>query len=447
MFGTISMLSRKIDIYAFLIIFLLVLNGGTLIKVMGYGPIFQIFTLIVLFVILTFSNSFSFKKIFRYSFFILLPLFIINLLHGLIFDNYILLSNQIINLSVSILIGVIISIYFEGKSSLFSNHLNLVLKLFVIQGILSSLILSLYPTRNILIKSTGDGSAYVGYLYLFFQRIHINYLGQIDLETFNLFGLNIFRAHGFFWEPSVFSVYVNIFIFLNLFVAKNNRNVLIGFLGILLSWSTTGMAVVLIQLIYYAGINFKLNLKNILTLGSLSIFLVIVGYVATINVNDKLYGEKAGSSAQRYVDTMAAIDVIIHNPAIGIGVEFKNFNQQIKDANPDLSGSIGSSLAIDRVNENTFSNSLLRVFVYFGLIFGTLLVWAFFKQNLITEHPVLFAIVNLTAVSFSPILFLTFHFTFIVNGLINIFNKRTINISRPKGHFGKEQNYYQKINL
>lgn len=417
--------SKITDIYACILVFLLILNGGSLIKVMGYGPIFQIFTLIIFFIILLFSGRFNFKKLFSYSFFIILPLFVINLLHALIFDNYIILSNQLINLTITIFIGVIISIYFEGKSILFSYQLNKVLKFFVIQAILSSLILSLFPTKNILIKSTGDGSAYVGYLYLFFQRIHINYLGQIDLETFNLLGFNIFRAHGYFWEPSVFSVYVNIFIFLNLFVWRNNKNVFIGLFGIFLSWSTTGIVVVLIQLIYYAGTNIKLNIKNVLTLGGLSFFLIIIGYLATINANDKLYGEKAGSSAQRFVDTMAAIDVIIHNPIIGIGVEFQNFNQQIKEANPDLGGTLGSSLAIDRVDENTFSNSLLRIFVYFGLIFGTILVWSFFKQNLIKEHSILFAVVNLTAVSFSPILFLTFHFTFIVNGLINIFSKKT----------------------
>ena len=102
--------------------------------------------------------------------------------------------------------------------------------------------------------------------------------------------------------------------------------------AIILSWSTAGMLVFLIQLFIFFK-NYKKGNKRILfkkyLFGGLALVFLIS--LAFQNLNNKLYGDNAGSAAQRYTDTVGAANVIINNPLIGIGVDFQNIKSQFEN--------------------------------------------------------------------------------------------------------------------
>lgn len=415
---------KKQKIISYLLVLFLILNGGTIIKVLDFSSEFQFGTMLLFLTLLIVSGKFNYKKIFT-SVFIFSSLFIIISSIQLIRFNNLggIFSNQIFNFLITIVIAVIISVYFNKRKADFYESLNNILMILIIQGILSSLILTLFPTSSVQFTGINDESIspYVGYGFVFFQRMHLSYLDILGRGTFNIFDIEIFRAHGIFWEPGVFAIYVNIFIFLNLSIFRKRANLILGFIAIFLSWSTAGITVLVIQLVYFSLLSFKFNIRSLLKAFFGTIAIVLVVWVTILNMDDKIYGENSGSSAQRYADTMAAVEIIKKFPIIGIGVDFELFNEQLTKAIPDTNTMIGDQLDMEKVNSNGFSNSLLRVFVYFGLPIGMLLLLSFFKQNLIVKNKGLFAIINLIGVSASPILFLPFHMTFIINGLMNQF--------------------------
>ena len=412
---------NKQKFIGYIFILFIILNGGTIIKVLGVGAEFQLITMFLFFIILMFSGKFKYKKISQ-SLLLFVPVFlIISTIQLIIFNNISgIFSNQIINFITMIIIAVIVSIHFDKRKYDFPVILNNILKILIIHAILSSVILTIIPTKAVLFTAVNGESVnpYVGYAYIFFQRGHLTYLDLINNGTFSVFNFEIFRAHGIFWEPGVFSIYVNIFIFLNLFIFRKRNNVILGLFAIFLSWSTTGMAVLLVQMTYYSFSGFKFNLKSLLKVFGSSILLILVGWLSFINIDNKVYGENSGSAAQRFMDTMTTVEIIKKNPLIGIGVDFEIFNNEMIKANPKIGGIIANQLALEKVNEGQFSNSLLRIFVFFGLPLGIFLLFSFYKQNLIRKHKGLFAIINLISVAASPILFLAFHFTFIINGLM-----------------------------
>jgi O-antigen ligase/polysaccharide polymerase Wzy-like membrane protein len=415
------MIISRQKLIGYIFILFLILNGGTIIKVLGIGAEFQLGTLFLFFTMIFLSGKLPYKKIVL-SVFFFVPIFIlISSIQFIKFNNLDgIFSNQIVNFITLIIIAVIVSIHFGKRKKDFPVILNNILKVFIIHAILSSLILTFFPSKTVLFTAINGDSVnpYVGYGYIFFQRMHLTYLDIIRSGTFEIFNFEVYRAHGIFWEPGVFSIYVNIFIFLNLFIFKKRANIILGIIAVFLSWSTTGMAVLLVQMSYYSIVSFKFNIRSLLqALGSL-ILITIVGWLSVINIDNKVYGDNSGSAAQRFMDTMSAIEIIKKNPMIGIGVDFELFNEQMIKAKPKIGGALANQLALDKVDENRFSNSLLRIFVYFGLPLGALLLFSFFKQNLIIKHKGLFTVINFIGVSASPILFLAFHFTFIVNGLM-----------------------------
>jgi len=75
----------------------------------------------------------------------------------------------------------------------------------------------------------------------------------------NLFGIEFCRNQGLFWEPGVLQIYLNLFFFLQAFIFKQNRwLILIGF-AILGTYSTTGILILIGQLLYLFVQRFNQN--------------------------------------------------------------------------------------------------------------------------------------------------------------------------------------------
>jgi hypothetical protein len=145
-------------------------------------------------------------------------------------------------------------------------------------------------------------------------------------------------------------------------------------------------------------------------------FLILFGYMVYDNVENKVFGEDSGSAVQRYVDTMGAIEIIKKNPIVGIGIDHDNFIKQFSKTS--LSGLTFNE---EEKNEIKASNSVLIMLVYFGIPIGIFFLYALYNQTLIPHNRKLFFMITTVSVLSSPILFLAFHFTFIISGIREVF--------------------------
>jgi hypothetical protein len=427
---------NKIKFTNYFILTLLILSSGSVLNILGINHFIQIlvFTLITA---IAFVNGILWKKeclatLLLLLFGTLIVFFIQATTSGNFSDFY---NNNNISFLLLLSTCVLVCFYFYSKLS-FLVCLNSILFVFVLHGIFSAVLLSIFPTGHVLFSEVMSGNGlnkygtkFVGYFFLFFQRVHFDYLGNLDPYYVDYFGFYLQRAHGLAWEPGNFSAYTNIFIFLNLFIFKNRRNVVLGCIGILASWSTAGMFVMLVQISYYliANIN-KFRLKYILPK------LLIIGFVGSFliigfseNFYNKLYGERQGSGAVRVVNTLVTLKTIVNNPWIGTGLYYDRYMSVLSSSLQISKSTTEEHINSSSVKHASSTNSFLRLYVQFGIPLGLLFTIALFKQTLVPDKKYLFAIIIILSVSSSPLMMTPFFFLFIVSGLLNMIGFRNNN--------------------
>lgn len=150
---------------------------------------------------------------------------------------------------------------------------------------------------------------------------------QYGITSLSLFGF-LFRNCGPFWEPGLFAVYLNLALYLNLFLSTANRYVsIILTLAIVTTFSTGGFFAMLF--IYFVYI-FKIGSKSIFAaLILLSLLIGVAIFVSEIDfLGIKLLNQieqaSVGSDESRFGAILTQINMIIDSPLIG-GLDIKNY--------------------------------------------------------------------------------------------------------------------------
>ena len=411
---------KKLEII-FMIV-MLILSSGSIFNILGINNLIQITLFMVVFIISIKSGFLKNKNYFTILILTLLSVLILFLFHA---ANYRELSNFYNNNNIGIFLLIfnclLVGFYFNSKPN-FLFYLNSILFFFTLHGIISCVIISLFPTQNVLFSSDDEGARYVGYFYVFFQRTHVNYFGNLNPTFINFFGFPIQRAHGLAWEPGNFSAYVNIFIFLNLFIFKNRRNVIIGVLALVLAWSTNGFLVMLLQFFYFFIVNFKNFSKKYIipkiVIGSLVLYVLVI---ATMNnLDEKIYGDKSGSGAARFLNTVSAIYTIYEHPFIGTGFYAENYFIEINKSLLNSKSSLSSYVDSEKLTSVSSTNSFLRLYVQFGIPIALILTIVLFKQTLIPRYKFIFALIIIVSTSSAPLMLTPFYFLFMISGFLNL---------------------------
>ena len=411
---------KKLEII-FMIV-MLILSSGSVLNVLGINNLIQI-TLFMVVLIISIKSGFLKNK--NYLTILILTLLSVLILFLFHVANYRELSNFYNNNNIGIFLllftCLLTGFYFNSKPN-FLYYLNSILFFFTLHGIISCLIISLFPTQNVLFSSVDETARYVGYFYVFFQRTHVNYLGNFDPTFINYFGYPIQRAHGLAWEPGNFSAYVNIFIFLNLFIFKNRRNVIIGVLALVLAWSTSGFLVMLLQFFYFFIVNFKNFSKKYIIPKIVIGFIVLYALViATMNnLDEKIYGDKSGSGATRFLNTVSALHTIYEHPFIGTGFDFQNYTNELDKSFLKSQSLLSSYVDSEKVKSLSSTNSFLRLYVQFGIPIALILTIGLFKQTLIPRYKFIFAVIIIVSTSSAPLMLTPFYFLFMLSGFLNL---------------------------
>lgn len=406
-----------------LLVALMALGGGTYIKLLGAQTYYTLFVLAVTF-LLTFKENFKSSELLRAAL-VLGVLISLQFIHSVQIPNYDLTSTQFLRSLVDVVLALLLSKRFQRKEISFVRNINNVLLVLIAHALLSVLIVRVVGHDHIVFMTKDESALYRGPNILFAVRGSTDANG-VPVDS-NVLGLGFERAHGIFWEPSVFVNYVALFLYINLFLRFNAKNVLLGLSAIVMAWSSTGFLLAAIVVIAFTFIPnatasefFKSKLRRI-RMGMLVFGLPLVMYFLFTNIAS-FYEDtrKLGSASQRFYDTAGALLAVGEHPLLGSGVNLDSYSDALaNESNLYKLQDMAQGIDLNSKENIKYSNSFLRYLVKYGIPFGLVLFIGLWRQKIIDSQSktVLFLLIAV-GTSFSPILELMFFMPFLYSGLI-----------------------------
>jgi hypothetical protein len=270
--------------------------------------------------------------------------------------------------------------------------------------------------------------AIIGYgIYLIVPQLFEKQIG-LNRSFFYLFYVSqtyfggVLRNTGLFWEPGVFQLVANLFLFYTIKWRKGALYLLMGFLAVLSSFSTMGLFLLGVNFLYYLILNWGLRIKFIVASFFLLLILSISLPVVINNFTHKVSMSNT-SGLIRLRDLYVGIELIKDKPFIGHG-KFDSHTYLVKN---DYVTSIEADLfttefrAASGEMAGGFTNGLLAFVSYYGIPVSFLLYYFFFKNFFIEGkrfEKVFFSFIPLFSMVTEPItytsLFLLFPFSYLI---------------------------------
>lgn len=377
----ISKNNNKSNILEFSTVLMIVANFGSVFSVILAKTVW-----IITFVL-------CFIQIVRCRAIILPQLVLVNIIVWIIAILSSLLTNTDITLYKEIFIGSLLaSMVIMANRYRFDrikNHIYLSCKLLCLLGFLNFLLYSFAP---FLFKEVVD---VIGY-----KTTTILYIFNYEDGDFYI------RNRGFFWEPGVFQIVLNIYLFLILIEKKEPfRKAFLPILTILSTFSTTGY-VIMVLIIMYHYFRKRVEVVSFKHVFFSISFLLILSSFMYINIENKINSTTSQSAALRTYDQLMGMTIILKNPIIGVGIDSKRYINKAEWL--DLGYYDVNALDIERGNTNT----ILLIGMAFGLPVLFLFLFSIYKQRIFLNNR-LFFILFLMMISSEPVI--GFPLLFLIN--------------------------------
>ena len=400
-----------------IITFILVSSTGGLLFVFNRNFAFLIFVAIILFSLFYIGKGIN-KSIYYSSFvalLVVLALFAINFVFAINSQSLTKYSF----FGITIFTTVLTLFYFnnQGNKPVFITSLYFVLKMILFHSLIAFIAYPFVKDSLLLIASEYHES--LTYNYLFYYSVK-------SASIINLFGIDIHRNAGIFWEPGILQAYLNILFFLEVSIFKRNKKLLILIIAAILStYSTTGLLLLMIQLVYFLQKRFKKNIAIVLILViGMPLYILLIA-----NMNEKIYGEGESSFQKRLIDLTQPFFIALENPLTGVGLDIDSF-QEVREEfyiNSNLNNTLGE-LGIEQKVETTSkgsTNSVMYMLAGMGFPTAMLFIFMFMKQQIIKNDRFVWFSITFISVMSEPLLFRPFFLIFIISGFIHFFYKVT----------------------
>ena len=399
-----------------IILFLLIMSSGGLLFVFNRNLSSIIFLIILVFTSLIFSRKYE-KRLVNSIFLTFFTVFFLGIVNFLF-----AITEQTINkylfhcLTLVISLITIFHFYNNRSLSIFINRLYVVLKFISFHALFNFFIYFLVKNNLTLLTSTYHECE--TFLNIFFYSQE---RGVIDL-----FGFNFCRNQGLFWEPGILQIFLNILFFLEAFIIKKNKLVLflVCFL-IITTYSTTGIALLFVQIFFYIKNHFK---KNLILIPLSTLILVPLYIIFNYNIDDKIKGERAASFQKRLFDLTQPLLISLDYPITGVGLDLFQFQKirqgfYISSTDSDkISNIVGVDLRMETTDKGS-TNSIMFLLATTGFPTTLLLLYMLYKQKLIVSNRKLWLFLFLIFIMSEPLLLRPFFFVFLMSGFISIFYK------------------------
>jgi O-antigen ligase len=221
------------------------------------------------------------------------------------------------------------------------------------------------------------------------------------------------RPDGFFFEPGVFQIYLNLYLYLALFVYRNVRRSGLALAAVLSTQSTTGLAVCLLLLAAFAISEIRrspLRRKLLLVVAS-AIVVAPVAILGYGNLTEKLFGEFRGSSWARTYDLITGLNVLAAHPWVGIGFDHERYKEEAAQL-----GYADTQLNEEQAAERSTSNGNLLLLYSLGIPLGLPFLIGMFRQRFL-PHRGLVGLLLLLGFMGEAIIMTPFFLLLILSGL------------------------------
>ena len=398
-----------------ILISLLVLSSGGLLFVFNRNICYAIFLGVLLLAVLFSRDKFKTREVNSALLTSLTILF-------LFYINYIFaISTQTINKYAYYLtvcaVSILTLLYFRNnkKEDIFINRLYFILKIILFHAGLN--FFAYFFIKNDLSIISSVNNDYETFFNIFF------YVPKKCLIS--VFGLEFCRNQGLFWEPGILQAFLNSLFFLEAFIIKRSKVLLIIIAFVIFTtYSTTGLSILLLQGVVYVYNEFKKNKLFLFILAAL----IPIYLILQVNVQDKVQGEKEASFQKRFFDLTQPFYIALENPITGIGLDAEQF-QKLREEFYFTSSTLnyiynqtGVGLKVS-VTDKGSSNSIMFLLAATGFPTAILFLYMFFKQQIIKDKKWLWMIIMLISVMSEPLLLRPFFFIFIVSGFMSTYQK------------------------
>ena len=403
-----------------LLVLFLVFTGGGLLFVFNRN--FMYYTFLAILIVSILLNYHRIKKDLMNSIIFtsisVLVLFLINFFFAISEQS---VDKYLYYLTV-IMTSVLFYVHFKNNRSnqILLSRLNFILKLIFFHSLLN--FIAYFFVNDQLSEINSEYYTCKTYAYLFYYASD-----EITLSFMNLFGVEFCRNQGLFWEPGVLQIYLNLFFFLQAFIFKKNRwLILIGF-AILGTYSTTGILILIGQLLYLFLQRFN---ENKLYLPIIFLSFIPIYFIFSINLEEKLRGNRIFSFQKRLFDFTQPIFIAATNPLTGVGLDLDQFQKLRYEFYIDseslelINETLGVSLKAAGTSAGS-ANSLTFLLAAMGFPTAILFVFMFLRQKIISNHKLLFYFIVFTSVMSEPLFLRPFFFVFIISGFYHFFLKFT----------------------
>jgi hypothetical protein len=224
------------------------------------------------------------------------------------------------------------------------------------------------------------------------------------------------RPDGFFFEPGIYQIYLNIYLYLALVVYRRTRESLLALGAVFSTQSTTGMVISLFILLIEVVRRFNnTTIRRKIQIGLLAtIILPPLLYIGFLNVNEKISGELRGSTMAREYDLYTGLNIIAQYPILGIGFSHSRYLDLAQ-----RNSFVESQLSAEGMEERPTTNGLVYLYYSLGIPMGSLLLIALFRQQLF-HHRFLIGIALFLslfgeAIIFTPFILMIIFSAFMLN--------------------------------
>jgi len=244
-------------------------------------------SIVLIFLLLAMIRSINIKYILN-GFILIIFLILHMLVTGNEFVPY-------VNFIFHIVVIMIATIVFCKKDII--EYVKPLLYFIILHSLISYFVLFLPLDKTYLM----DDFSTIGYMF---------YYGESSLSG------NVYRNQGLFWEPGILQFYINLYIFILLFVETKVQKLKLFFssLALILTFSSTG------YIIYFLLLSKKyiiFRVKDFL----LIIIPILMLSILIPNLIDKFIGESSISGFLRILDFYVPMHIFIDNFVIGVGLK------------------------------------------------------------------------------------------------------------------------------
>ncbi|QUL37328.1 O-antigen ligase family protein [Erythrobacter sp. JK5] len=213
------------------------------------------------------------------------------------------------------------------------------------------------------------------------------------------------RPDGFFFEPGVFQIYLNMLLFIGLFVRKQRLfDIVLAALAVVATQSTTGVVIMMLQfaVAYFQWLKTASRRQKVGVFVFVPILLLPLAAYMSFNLSQKFYGALSGSAEAREYDLRTGISVALEHPVTGIGFDYQKYF--------DVSARVGyreANLSRDNITERGNTNGIVVLLFSVGIPLSLIFLLGIVFQRMFRPRLLFAALILLSLIAeslfFTPI--------------------------------------------